>query len=306
MDAPQSLAPSASRSAVPLLLIGLATTALALFGVWGINQATDNFNIMGFYLYYILPVGAIVVGIAAGSGFGFGSWKTGVRISRGLLWTVVALLVAAYVTAQYIEYSYLKDSFGIEVGFLEFFDYATRQFSFREERGGMGDPLGAWGYAFRLLELGGFVLGGLVVPLTLRSKSYCDRCQVYMRSRQLLLLPAGAAPRKLKKKDLEGQAAYAQETEQAYNEGMLALEHLQQHAESGRSTEFMKILDQHQPQQKVYGKLASRISVHLDACPACHQGLLRATQITGQGNQIRSQALGQSPVTPALVQDLKA
>ncbi len=307
MDAPQPIYPARSKTRLPVLGLGLITTAVALFGVWAVSQATDDFNIMGFYYFYIFPVGALIVGMAAGSGYGLGSWWTGIRISRGLLLTVVLLQFLAYFAAQYIVYLYLVDESGDEMGFLEFFDIVTRQFSFKEQHGdGYGDPMGAWGYAFRLLEIGGFVLGGMVAPLLLRSRSYCEQCQVYMRSRQLVLLPAGAEVKKIKRKDTNGQAAYEAENEEAWETGMRQLEQLRQHGEAGRTAEFVKILDEYAPDRKTINKLTTRVPVHLDACPTCHQGLLRAVQLSGQGNKIQRKDLGHSPVTPGLVRDLKA
>jgi hypothetical protein len=300
------MAPGRGQSRLPVLLLGLLTSALALLGVWAVNQASDEFNIMGFYYVYVIPIGALLVGMAAGSGFGLGSFWTGTRISRGLLGIVVGLLVAAYFAAQYIDYLVLADRHGFDTGFFEYFDLATRQFSFKERHGdGYGDPMGPWGYVFRLLEIGGFVLGGLVVPLALRSKAYCDDCQVYMRSRNLVLVPAGAPVRKIKRKDLQAQEAYAAEQQQAQEDGLQQLELLRQHGAAGRSAEFSAILSKFQ-ERKAVSKLSSRLSLVLEACPVCHQGQLRATQVSGQGNQTRSQDLGRSPLTPGLVRDLRA
>ncbi len=306
MDAPPPIAPSRSMSRLPVLGLGLATTAAALFGVWSINQATDSFNIMGFYYFYIFPAGALIVGMVAGCGYGIGSWWTGVRISRGLLWTVVLLQFVAYFAAQYIEYLYLIEKFSEEIGFFEFFDVITQSFTFKEDDGGGGSPMGAWGYAFRLLEIGGFVLGGLAAPLILRSKSYCEQCQVYMRSKTLVLLPAGAEVKKIKRKDTEGRAAYEKENEEAFEAGMSLLEQLRQHGEAGRADEFAKIIEDHSSHSKAINKLTTRVAVSLDACRICHQGLMRVFQVSGQGNNIQRTNLGHSPVTPGLLHDLKA
>ena len=62
--------PHEERSRSPVLLCGLATTALALFGVYLLDAKTDDFHIMGWYANYILPVGAVIVGVAASSGYG--------------------------------------------------------------------------------------------------------------------------------------------------------------------------------------------------------------------------------------------
>ena len=62
----------------------LTTTAVLLFVHWLGGQIKD-FEIMGLYWLFIIPAGAILVGIGAGSGYGFMSWKTGRKISGSLL-----------------------------------------------------------------------------------------------------------------------------------------------------------------------------------------------------------------------------
>src|SRR5438105_15575156 len=62
---------------VPVLLCGLATTALTLLGVYALNRVAPDFNIMGWYANKILPMGSMLVGIAASSGYGIAAWPSG-------------------------------------------------------------------------------------------------------------------------------------------------------------------------------------------------------------------------------------
>src|SRR5205823_6167017 len=64
-----------------------------------------------------------------------------------------------------------------------------------------GEPLGKAGYFFKLLGLVGFAGGGLIIPGILGAHPYCDLCERYMHVRTLAILPAGAAARKVSKKD---------------------------------------------------------------------------------------------------------
>jgi hypothetical protein len=111
---------------------------------------------MGWYANYVIPAGAIIVGIAASSGYGLASWFTGVKITRSLLWIVLVLQFTAYFAAQYIEFIGLHlihpDS-GQPVGFFEYYDLVARTFAWKQSDGSMGQPLGAWGYFFRGLEV---------------------------------------------------------------------------------------------------------------------------------------------------------
>lgn len=304
MEAPPTL--GKSKTSLPVLGAGLATTALALLGVWAINQSSDDFNIMGWYGYYVIPAGALLVGLVAGSGYGIASWFTGVRISRNLLLGVLLLQVAAYFVAQYIEFRHLVATYGGgDMGFFEYFDLTTRAFAFKSKDGSPGDALGGWGYVFRILEIGGFAFGGIIAPLILRSKPYCESCQIYMRTKNLGLLPAGIKPEKIKKKDVEGQARFQEEHEAAWEAGMATLEELRRAGSEGKTSRFNEILEAHQLNQKDIGKLTTRIAVSLSSCPSCHAGLLNAVQLSGQGDKIVREDLGNSEVNPGLAREVR-
>jgi hypothetical protein len=304
MQAPPTM--GKSKTSLPVLGTGLATTALALLGVWAANHASDNFNIMGWYGYYVIPAGALLVGLLAGSGYGVASWLTGVRISRNLLLAVLFLQVMAYFVAQYIEFRHLMATYGGEdVGFFEYFDLTTRSFAFKSRDGSPGGALGGWGYVFRLLEIAGFAFGGMIAPLILRAKPYCESCQIYMRTNNLGLLPAGINPQKIKKKDTEGQARFQQEHEAAWEKGMAELEELRSAATEGKTSKFNEILEAHQLNQKEIGKLTTRISVSLSSCPSCHAGQLNAAQLSGQGDKIVRENLGATEVNPGLAREVR-
>lgn len=98
-----AIAPATSiRGQLFVLQTGLATTALALGGVYWLSHYADT-DPMGWYGGRIIPAGAICVGTVAGSGYGAASWWTGVKIGRGLLYAVCALLIVAYFVAQFIN-----------------------------------------------------------------------------------------------------------------------------------------------------------------------------------------------------------
>ena len=92
-----------------VLMSGVITSVVALAGVYWLGKNTDDFHIMGWYANYVIPVGAMIVGVAAASGYAVASWLTGTRISRGLLLAVLVLQTGAYVTAEYVEYRDVMD-----------------------------------------------------------------------------------------------------------------------------------------------------------------------------------------------------
>ena len=227
------------------------------------------------------------------------------KITKALLVTIVVLQIAAYFAAQYIEYRTIAPVHGdgTPVGFWEYFDAVTRAFAWKGQGGKEGEPLGMWGYGLRVLEVAGFVLGSLVVPLILWKKPYCNACHMYFRTRSLGLLPAGPPVKKIKKKDAEGQAAYAKETEEATAVGAALLDALNEHATAGRAEEFGALLAEHapKPKQKEYGKLTRRIALAVSHCPRCHVGFLKATAMAGQGKQVQQTPLGQTALAPEFV-----
>lgn len=148
---------------------------------------------------YVLPIGAVIVGVAASSGYGLSSYFSGVKITRSLLWIVVGLQLAAYIAAQYIEFANLHlihRADNSPVGFFEYYDLVARSFAWKQDNGHAGEPLGVWGYFFRGLEVIGFVAGGMIVPAVLRKAPYCADCQRYMKTRQLVLVPASIPTKK--------------------------------------------------------------------------------------------------------------
>lgn len=296
-------APVATGNQFRLVLgAGLITTALALFGVYLLN-AQGGENIMGWYANYVIPVGAILVGLVAASGYGLASWFAGVKITKGLLVTIVLLQIAAYFAAQYIEYTGLPAEAKEKVSFWQYFDFVTRSFYFKGKGSEPGEPLGAWGYGLRVLEVLGFVIGSLIVPIILWKKAYCPACHRYFRRRSLGLLPAGVAPRKVKKHDAEGLAAYAKEQEEAWTSGAALLGGLTEKAMAGDAEGFRALLAEHapKPKQKEYVKLARRIALSVEHCPQCHRGFMAAVAMEGKANEVKQTPLGQVALEPAFV-----
>ncbi|MBA4388025.1 MAG: hypothetical protein C0404_08595 [Verrucomicrobia bacterium] len=291
------------RPGLLVIVGGLVTSAISLSLVFVLDKLTDSFNIMGFYLNYVIPAGALVIGLIAGSGYGAVSLWRGIKISKGLLWVVMGLQLVAYFVAQYLEYldvlARLDD--GVKLTFLQYYDFMARAFAWKQENGSVGTPLGLWGYAFRALEAAGFAFGGLIVPVILLKKPYCMQCQVYMKSRDLCLIPAGVQEKKIKKKDTEAQAAYEAEIKQALTEGQNALSQLQAHAQGWQADEFKKIVKFLVDRNRTTGKLTGRIAMKLVFCRRCRDGYLAPVMLTGQGEAIAMTPLATVKLDPQFV-----
>jgi hypothetical protein len=291
-----------------VLYSGLATSALALLGVHLLGVYAADFNIMGWYADYLIPVGAMLVGVAASSGYGLASWLTGVKISHSLLWAVMLIQLLVYFAAQYIEFSHLhlihRD--GRPVGFFEYYDIVARSFAWKHEHdGGSGEPLGVFGYFFRFLEIAGFVGGGLIVPAVLRKAPYCQACQRYMRTRALGTIAASVPAKKFKKSDAAGLASHQTEQQQAFDRGKRIAEILQSMSTEGRGAEFQQTLAGLASAKKQALRLPRRITAHLVTCKQCRSGTLLLKLVSGHGKQIKTVPMAQNDLAPDFVRSIQ-
>lgn len=287
-----------------VLFGGLATTSATLLGVSYLSMNHDTY-IMGWYANYIIPAGAILVGLCAGSGYGIASWLSGVKMGGAVIVTVLMLQVASYFTADYVEYR--KRIHGMPPAlvpsYTQYFDLVTRQFAW-DDKGKPGQPFGIWGYGMRALEVAGFALGGVIAPAILMSLPYCSRCQVYMKDKEIGWLPAGIKPRKVKKKDTEGLEEYAREQQQALDEGQALTNQMMECAANANSDDFSRLLGEHQSNKKEIQKQTSRVMLKLQHCPKCGSGDLIASVITGFGEEAQTVEVARQGVTHEFVDRL--
>ncbi|GAB4454396.1 MAG: hypothetical protein OHK0029_08920 [Armatimonadaceae bacterium] len=286
----------------PVILAGVLTTALTLFGVYLLNIYAEDFNIMGWYWAGIFPAGAFLVGMLAASGYGLVMWLMGIRISKEALFAILGLQVLAYGAAQYIEYlSVLKMLQGMtviadgqtirpgEMSFVEYFDVTARAIAFEGRNGEPGSPLGVLGYGIRFLEVIGFCGGSLVVPAALRSHPFCEGCQRYMRGRQLTLIPASIPTKLFQKRDKEADAT-------AFADGTARMEQLRKLTTENRAGEFVSILEELKGSQKEAAGLPNRYSVEAVSCPDCKNGFLRVARLEGQGRSMKRHEMPEARV----------
>jgi hypothetical protein len=187
------------------------------------------------------------------------------------------------------------------VSFVTYFDYAARSFAWQKKDGSAGEPLGAWGYAFRLLELAGFCLGSLIIPFALKNAPYCDDCQTYMKSRQVAILPASAPYRRVKKSDVTAFAAYQNEQQAAADQGHALVAAFGENATAGNADGFLSLVAEHKGQTTKNEKLPARVALSLVRCPKCSGGYLKAMLRTGHGKQMQQKEMGRNPVSPSFM-----
>ena len=287
-----------------VLQAGVASTAATLFLVY-VLDVYANMNVMGWTANYVFPVGALMVGALASSGYGLASWFGGLKIQKKLMYTIFGLQVAAYFAAKYLEFHNLGPlthrGSGLPVGFFEYFHYSATNLAF-EEHGKVGSPLGIRGYGVRLLEIVGFAGGSLIAPGILWTTPYCDGCEVYMKTRTLALFPASVPVRKIKKGDAEGQAAYDKEQAEMVAKGKAHVEHLRTCAANKDLTGFLTYTNAAVPHKKQTGKLPCRVEVALIHCKSCNGGRMTAALLAGHGKQQKRYELPAEKLAPEFVE----
>lgn len=291
-DAPSSSSrPAADHRSEFVVAAGSFTTLVALYIVYAL--AHRGTYIMGWYANFIIPAGALLVGMTAASGYGFAAYATGLKMTPRLMWSVAGQLALSYFIAQYEEFRMvIRES--SPISFWEWFDITTRAFSFSDRSGAPGSALGLLGYGVRALELAGFVGGGVMVPLILRARPYCDPCRTYRRSHLIAVLPAGAPERVFGKVPPEEDQA-ARET------GLAGTQAIFNAALDGQRDELESQIGSHGPlsEKRAAHKRTGHINVHLVRCPRCADGWLSAQLVVGKGNNASYTPLG----TAALEQD---
>ena len=311
-----AVAPPAKGAAwIYVVQSGLLTTALALGGVWWLSRGPDGANVMGTYANYVIPVGAIGVGLVAGGGYGLSSWYAGVRVDGRLLATVAGLLFAAYFAAQYVEFRsqgpLTWQATGEPVTFPAWFHENTMSFSWKPDdptdRPSLGGPkldskpMGKRGYVFVALGIAGFVGGGLISPLALLAVPYCAGCGRYRKTRRIGTIAASVPVlkgRKLKRATPDEAGAYLAAQQSAGESAAGQVERLMALASAGDGGAFRAEAAPAVEGRKANGKLPRRVDLSLSSCPRCGKGMLKARLATGHGQQQSTVDLASTDVTP--------
>jgi len=300
----------------------MISTSLALVGATWLDRYTKgDFQIFGFYAYGIFPVGALVIGLVAASGYAAAAWFVGIRVSGRLLFGVAILTFVAYLLMHWLEFEamgpLINRSTNARVGFLEYFDLATRSMRLVST---MSPPrtynpfqppepeatLGVLGYGLRLLEVGGFMLGTLCLPLMLRNRRYCDLCEMYYQKTVLAIVPASVALKKTLGIFTPGKVALDGEHALAGERASVIVEELSQLIVAGDSASFRSALSELERGSNAAKKLPRRINVLLSRCPRCGQAVFHPTLLVGiDPRKTRKHVLCENDVSPAVADAIR-
>jgi hypothetical protein len=168
-------------------LFGIATTLLTAAGLVYLELHYDC-AIYGYVYAFIVPMGAILSGFVAASGYYFGSKLLSHRPGRGVLACVIAISGGNFFLIYWLEYILLKvdgEPIHSYISYLDYLRFTLTHTSVTMNFGAVsnGDAinLGMGGYAYAALLIAGFAFGGFIIYNILRMAPFCESCGVYMK-----------------------------------------------------------------------------------------------------------------------------
>jgi hypothetical protein len=165
---------------------GLITSVLTALADVSIAKMT-GIDVFTFSIWVVIPAGAIGVGLAAASGYYFGSLYFHKRADISLV--VQMVLIAGLTQLLIYDLGYftmvLDDGRRVHdfVAFDKYLDIKLTTAHYRIGRGTGTDTgeVGSLGYWIAALQFVGFLVGGLAVWALLRAKPVCSKCNLYLR-----------------------------------------------------------------------------------------------------------------------------
>lgn len=204
----------------PLVLaIGFATTVLVLFLNFLLTAFAD-FDLMLITMARIIPVGALLIGMAAGCGYGLGARFFQFFPSRQFILAILAIQLVMFFASRYAEYLLFALTVPDPPGFFEVYKEHIEGFFWKGDGNQDPVPLGKLGYFLEFATATLFAVGSLVSLGILHGVPYCRRCKVFMRNAVTVNIPASAKRRKVKKNDLAGKEQLDKENAEAFGDAM--------------------------------------------------------------------------------------
>lgn len=165
--------------------------------------------------------------------------------------------------------------------------------TFRDSQPGAepGEPLGMAAYFVRLLEIGGLVLGGMVVPLVMMRRPYCEACQRYQTTSYLGLIPIEPIR----------PAGGAVDPDLAAKESSARRERFRRFAEAGDVDAFLNELEPFLSEHRAIAAMRRRTRLQLNYCRSCLSGRLEIALLVDKGDNVEVELLPGANVGPAFV-----
>jgi hypothetical protein len=168
-----------------IAIAGVFTSILTAAIVALIDDIT-GFNLFGFSLWLIVPVGAVGCGFVAASGYYFSAKLLHQRPSAFLLIQMVFIAAITQFLIYWFEYSTLIID-GVQVSdrisFSKYLDVTLTSVHYRVGRAMIDTgQVGSFGYWLAAIDFVGFLLGGILLYIVLTDQPSCPICRKYMRT----------------------------------------------------------------------------------------------------------------------------
>jgi hypothetical protein len=165
---------------------GLVTSLITAVLVT-VVQLTTGFDLFSLSVWVIVPIGAIMVGFAAASGYYFGSLYFHTRPTVLLFFQMVIVAGLTQLLIYYLEYVtfVLPDGRRVSdyIGFGKYLNITltTAHYRFGRAMADTGE-IGQAGYWLAAVQFVGFLFGGLCAFAVLIGHPTCAKCKKYLRT----------------------------------------------------------------------------------------------------------------------------
>ena len=169
-----------------IVLCGLATSSLVAIANVAVARVV-GFDFFTFSIWVVVPVGALLTGFAAASGYYFGSLYFHKKATATLLVQMVVIAGLTQLLIYSMGYATMVLDDGRKVAdlvpFVQYLDISLTKAHFRIGRAATDTgEVGTFGYWMAVIQFVGFLVGGLAIFMFLKVKPVCQSCNLYLRS----------------------------------------------------------------------------------------------------------------------------
>lgn len=168
-----------------VVLCGLATSIMVAIANVAVARIV-GFDFFTFSIWVVVPVGALLTGFAAASGYYFGSLYFHKKATAILLVQMVVIAGLTQLLIYWMGYATMVLDDGRKVAdlvpFGQYLDISLTKAHYRIGRGATDTgEVGTFGYWMAVIQFMGFLVGGLAIFMFLRAKPVCQSCNLYLR-----------------------------------------------------------------------------------------------------------------------------
>ena len=175
-------------------LAGIAA-AVGMVAINIVSQRALDLDLLGLTYAFIFPVGAMLGGLGAAGGYYVAARITSTLPSRRMLFEMLAIGVSTWLLMHWVDYATMRFANGAlvrdAVPFTDYLQLRAEHLQLTIESPSGTNPtttpeLGLLGYAHELVQVAGFLAGGLMMWTFLKRLEACTTCSRYAHTLPLL------------------------------------------------------------------------------------------------------------------------